>query len=80
MFDHTYLHRHDFELLADLFANGVFAAAAGTGQFMFGQFVDDFDAREIGRQRLALATPLGRRNDFLFSGVIDGLDDAFCLI
>jgi hypothetical protein len=42
--------------------------AAGTGQFVLGQFVDDFDAREIGRQRFALTTPLGRRNNSLFSG------------
>ena len=31
---------------------------------MLGQFMDDFDARQIGRQRLALATTLDRRNDF----------------
>ncbi|MNG07475.1 hypothetical protein D3C84_907770 [compost metagenome] len=42
--------------------------------------MNDFDAREIGRQRFSLATPLGRRNNFLFSGFIDGLYDAFRFI
>ncbi|MNF00800.1 hypothetical protein D3C80_1996870 [compost metagenome] len=36
---------------------------------MFGQLVDDFDARQLGRQRLALAATLDRRNDF-FLGLI----------
>ncbi|MNV55231.1 hypothetical protein D3C71_1474580 [compost metagenome] len=80
MFDHADLHRHDFKLLADLLADGVFAAAAGTGQFTLGQFVDDFDAGEIGRQRLALAAPLGRRNSLFFCAFINGVDDAFRLI
>ncbi|MNB97153.1 hypothetical protein D3C75_443750 [compost metagenome] len=36
------------------------AAAAHTGQFMFGQFMDDFDARQIGRQWLAFTASTGR--------------------
>jgi hypothetical protein len=44
VFDHTDLHQHDFKLLADFFADGVFAAAAVTRQFMLGKFVDDLDA------------------------------------
>lgn len=44
MLDHPYLHWQDFKLFADFFANSVFAAVAGVGQFMLGQFVDDFDA------------------------------------
>jgi hypothetical protein len=43
VFDHRDLYRHDFKLLADLFANGMFAAAAYARQFMFKKFVDDFD-------------------------------------
>jgi hypothetical protein len=49
-------------------------------EVILGQFMNDFDAREIGRQRFSLATPLGRRNNFLFSGFIDGLYDAFRFI
>ena len=45
MFDHMDLHRYDFKLLADFFANRVFAAAADARQFMLGKFVDDLDAR-----------------------------------
>jgi hypothetical protein len=82
------LHRHDFKLLADLLADGVFAATAGTGtgtgtgtgQFMLRQFVDECNAGEIGRQRLALATPLGRRNNLFVCAFINGFDDAFRLI
>ncbi|KPZ35026.1 hypothetical protein AN901_203051 [Pseudomonas syringae pv. theae] len=47
------------------------AATAGTGQFVLGQFVDDFDAGKICRQWLALTTALDRCND-LFVGVADG--------
>lgn len=44
---------------------------------MLGQFVDNFDTRQISRQRLALATAFGRRNDFLVANRIVGLDSAF---
>ncbi|MNC83933.1 hypothetical protein D3C75_1381780 [compost metagenome] len=63
MLDDTDLHRHDFKLLADFFANSVFAAAADARQFMFGNFEDDLDARQIGGQWLAFAAALGRSND-----------------
>lgn len=39
MFDHTDLHRHDFKLLADFFADGMLAAATGESQFVLGEFV-----------------------------------------
>jgi hypothetical protein len=55
MFDHADLHRHDLELLADFLANAVFTATAGAGQLVLGQFVDDFDARKIGRLRHEMA-------------------------
>jgi hypothetical protein len=48
MFDHADLHRHDLQLLADFLVNGVLAATAGTGQLMFGQFVNDLDTRSRG--------------------------------
>ena len=35
---------------------------------MLGQVVDDLDTRQVGRQRLALATALDRRNDFFGFG------------
>ena len=35
--------------------------------------MDDFDAGEIGRQRFAFATPLGRRNSLFFCGFINGV-------
>ena len=72
MLDHADLHRHDFKLLADFLANGVFAAAARASQFMLGKFVDDLYTRQVGRQRLASATPLGRCNHLLFSVVRNG--------
>ncbi len=49
VFDHADLHRHDFQLFADFFADGVFAATANTGQFVLRQFVDDFGAGQVGR-------------------------------
>jgi len=61
--DHTDLHRQDFKLLADFFANSVFAAAVDARQFMFGKFVDDPAARQIGGQWLAFTAALGRGND-----------------
>lgn len=73
----TYLHRNDFKLFADFFTDGMFATATSEGQFMLGQFVDNFDARQISRQRLAFATTFGRRNEFLVGSLIQGLDKAF---
>ncbi|MNJ72659.1 hypothetical protein D3C77_693460 [compost metagenome] len=64
MFDDPDLHRHDIQLLAGFFTDHMLAATADTGQFVFGQFVDDFDKRQFSRQRLALATTRGRLNDF----------------
>jgi hypothetical protein len=67
--DHADLHRHDLELLADLFAADVLAAAAFAGQFVLGQFVDHLDARQLRRQRLALATTLAGGSNGLFGSV-----------
>lgn len=44
---------------------------------MFGQFVDDFDARQISRQRFTFATSLGWSNGFFVRGLIDGLGQTF---
>ncbi|VVO13116.1 hypothetical protein PS689_05498 [Pseudomonas fluorescens] len=77
MLDHADLHWHDLKLLADFLTNAVFTATAGAGQFVLGQFVDDFDARQIGRQRLALATALGGGDNLFFSVFVDSFDDAF---
>src|SRR3546814_15526111 len=52
VFDHSDLHRHDVQLFAGFFTDHMLAATAGTGQFMFWQFVDDFDAWQISRQWL----------------------------
>jgi hypothetical protein len=41
------LHRHDFQLLADLCADGVFTTAERASQFVFGQFMDDFNTRQV---------------------------------
>ncbi|MNJ50624.1 hypothetical protein D3C81_1376430 [compost metagenome] len=49
VFDHPDLHRHDFKLLADFLANGVFAAAADASQFVLGKLVDNFDTWQVGR-------------------------------
>jgi hypothetical protein len=67
VFDHPNLHRHDVQLLAGFFADGVFTATTGASQFMFGQFVDDFDTWQVGRQRLAFATEGSGRNHFLLA-------------
>ncbi len=77
MLDDPDLHRHDFKLLADFLANGVFAAAADASQFMLGKFVDDFDARQVGRQWLAFATALSGGDNLFFSVLVDSFDDAF---
>ncbi len=50
VFDYTDLHRHDIQLLAGFFADDMLAATASTGQFVLGQFVNDFDAGKICRQ------------------------------
>ncbi|KTB95695.1 hypothetical protein AO386_22675 [Pseudomonas syringae ICMP 11292] len=70
MFDYADLRRHDLELLADFLTNAVFTVTAGADQFVLGQFVDDFDARKIGRQRLGLATTSGWSYDLFFNGLV----------
>lgn len=45
-------------------------ATVGTGQFTLGKFVDNFDAPQIGWQRLALAVTRSR-GDEIFVGVAD---------
>ncbi|VVN98648.1 hypothetical protein PS723_06125 [Pseudomonas fluorescens] len=80
MFDHADLHRHDFELLADFLANAVFTATAGAGQLVIGQFMDDFDTRKIGGQRLAFAPSLGRSYNLFFNRFVDRLGHAFSFI
>jgi len=52
-------------------ANDVHAATAGAGQFVLGQIMDDFNTRQICRQRFTLAATLGRRNEFFIS-IISG--------
>ena len=74
MFDDADLHRHDVQLLAGFFADGMFTATAGTGQFVFGQFMDNFDTRQLSRQRLAFATARCRCDDF-FIGVLGWMPD-----
>lgn len=41
LFDYGCLHRQDFQLLADLFVDGVFSAVTVAGRFTRGEFVDD---------------------------------------
>lgn len=53
VFDHADLHRHDFQLFAGFFADDVFTTAARAAQFVFGQFVDDFDARHYAQRSIA---------------------------
>ena len=57
-----------------------FAATAGTGQFVFRQFVDDFDAWQVGGQRFAFATTFGWGNDFFVRPFADRNPDTFGLI
>ena len=51
------LHLHDgrdvIELFGDLFTDAVQAGPAGADLLVLGQIVDDFDARQMVRQRLA---------------------------
>lgn len=74
------LHRHDFKLLADFLANGVFVAAADAGQFVRGQFVDDFDAWQVSGQRLAFTATFGGSNDLFFNVFVDSFGDVFGFI
>jgi len=62
--DDPHLHRDDLQLLADFFTDDLFADAAFAGQIVRGQFMDDFHARQVGRQRFALATTFDGGNDF----------------
>lgn len=75
VFDHPDLHRHDVQLLAGFFTKHMLEATAGTGQFVFMQFVDDFDTRQVSRQRFTFATASGRCNDFFFFFFFFGIDD-----
>ncbi len=68
MADGPHLHRDDLQLFAGLLADELFAGATGASQLVLGQVVDDLDTRQVGRQRLALATALDRRNDFFSFG------------
>ena len=79
VFDDTDLHRDDFKLLADLLADGMLAAAADASQLMFGQFVDDLDARKVSG-RLALAKALGVCDDLFFRVFVGNVGDACCFI
>ena len=45
-----------------------------------GQFVDDFDARQVGGQRFAFAPALGRGNDFFVTPIGDRNRETFGLI
>ena len=64
MADDPHLHRDDLQLLAGLLADHLLAGTAGAGQLVLGQLMDDLHTRQVGRQRLAFATALDRRNDF----------------
>lgn len=64
MVDHPHLHRDDLQLFAGFLADDVLAAAAFAGQFVLGQFVDDFHARQVGREGLAFAATLRWGDDF----------------
>jgi len=61
MTDHLDPCRHDVELLADVLADHLeLGAILGAAAGIFGQLVDDLDARQLGRQ--GHATPaLGGR-------------------
>ena len=68
MADDLHLHRDDLQLFAGLLADDLFAGATGASQLVLGQVVDDLDTRQVGRQRLALATALHRCHDFFGFG------------
>ncbi len=77
MFDDANLHRDDFKLFADLFTNGMFAAATSARQLMLGQFVDYLDTRQISRQWFAFTTALGRCDDFFVASLTQVFGQAF---
>lgn len=77
MLDHANLHRHDFKLLADFLANGVFAAAAGARQLMLRKLVENLDAWQFGGQGLAFTATPGWSDDLFFSFVDNRFSDAF---
>ena len=79
MLDDPDLHRDDFKLLADFFANGVLAAAACTRQLVFRQFMNDFYTRQITGRRLAFAAALAWCNIF-FRSLVGRLRQAFCFV
>ena len=66
--DDPHLHRDDLQLLAGLLADHLLAGTAGAGALMLGQLMDDLHTRQVGRQRLAFATAIDRRNDFFGFG------------
>src|SRR5690606_25608208 len=66
--DDPHLHRDDLQLLAGLLADHLLAGTADAGALMLGQLMDDLHTRQVGRQRLAFATALDRRNDFFGFG------------
>ena len=68
MLDDADLYRNDFKLFADLLADAVFTAAAGTRQLMFGKFMDDFDSGQVGGQQLRFAATFARHDNFFFAG------------
>ncbi|MNC69088.1 hypothetical protein D3C75_1197450 [compost metagenome] len=67
-------------MLAHFLADGVFAAAADTSQFVLGKLVDDFDTGQVGRQRLAFTTTLSWCDDLFFRVFVGRLGDAFCFV
>ena len=82
MADDLHLHRDDLQLFAGLLADDLFAGATGASQLVLGQVVDDLDTRQVGRQRLALATALHRCHDFFSFGWCGGqrFDQLFGLV
>ena len=77
MADGPHLHRDDLQLFAGLLADDLCAS-----QLVLGQVVDDLDTRQVGRQRLALATALDRCHDFFSFGWCGGqrFDQLFGLV
>ena len=55
MAQHPDLHRHDVQLFADVSADLHHRRAARAKPLRFGDFMDDIDAGQLGRQRQALA-------------------------
>lgn len=58
----------------------MFALAADASHLMLGQFVDDLNARHIGRYWLALTTALRGSDGLLFRVFIDSFNYAFSLV